>query len=304
MPIAGQPAADPSALVVVDRSGRSSGRRCVHPLTRVPPPDARLVSRSYGFLHAGLTNVAEWSDSRCDCSSSALTRMRKRLRRAARTSPKPASVSSSKRSSADAQHAGEHLDPAVGGEHQRPPALADPERLDVLADLAVEVRAGVGSDHRHDVPLDANPRSGHDRSHGCSLALTLANCSDAADRRSSSPTGPRRWSSPLRPPRRRRSPATVALLGLLVAGGALLVGRAALDGTAETVWTVVGGLLLIGAVVPRWSPLPAALGRRARRSARQRLRSLLDSGGEASAVVIETTEFTVRRRAGRRGRRR
>ena len=36
----------------------------------------------------------------------------------------------------------------------------------------------------------------------------------------------------------------VALLGLLVAGAALLVGRAALDGTAETIWTVVGVMLL------------------------------------------------------------
>ena len=86
---------------------------------------------------------------------------------------------------------------------------------------------------------------------------------------------------------------TVALLGLLVAGGALLVGRAALDGTAETVWTVVGGLLVIGAVVP---PLLAcfrlfSVGRSSGQLVSD-FRSLLDSGGEASAVVIETTEFT------------
>ena len=42
----------------------------------------------------------------------------------------------------------------------------------------------------------------------------------------------------------------VALLGLLITGAALLVGRAALDGTAETIWTVVGIILLIAAVVP------------------------------------------------------
>ena len=86
---------------------------------------------------------------------------------------------------------------------------------------------------------------------------------------------------------------TVALIGLLVAGGALLVGRAALDGTAETLWTVVGALLLIGAVVP---PLLAcfrlfAVGRSSGQLVSD-FRSLLDSGGEASAVVIETTEFT------------
>ena len=86
---------------------------------------------------------------------------------------------------------------------------------------------------------------------------------------------------------------TVALLGLVVAGSAFLVGRSALDGTAETVWTVVGVLLLIGAVVP---PLLAAFRLFAvGRSSGQLVsdfRSLLDAGGEASAVVIETTEFT------------
>jgi hypothetical protein len=86
----------------------------------------------------------------------------------------------------------------------------------------------------------------------------------------------------------------VALLGLFVAGTALLVGRAALDGTADVVWTVVGVLLLIGAVVP---PVIASfslqsVGRFARDLVAE-LRSLLDAGGEASSVVIETTEVTV-----------
>jgi hypothetical protein len=85
----------------------------------------------------------------------------------------------------------------------------------------------------------------------------------------------------------------VAVLGLIVAGIAFLVGRAALDGTAETVWTVVGALLLIGAVVP---PLIASfrllsVGRSSAQLVTE-LRSLLDGGGEASQVVIETTEFT------------
>jgi hypothetical protein len=80
---------------------------------------------------------------------------------------------------------------------------------------------------------------------------------------------------------------------LIVAGAALLIGRAALDGTAETVWTVVGALLLIGAVVP---PLLASfrllsVGRSSAQLVTE-LRSLLDRGGEASEVVIETTEFT------------
>jgi hypothetical protein len=86
---------------------------------------------------------------------------------------------------------------------------------------------------------------------------------------------------------------TVAVIGLLVAGSALLVGRAALDGSAETVWTIVGVLLLIGAVVP---PLLAcfrlfSVGRSSGQLVND-FRSLLDTGGDASAVVIETTEFT------------
>jgi hypothetical protein len=86
---------------------------------------------------------------------------------------------------------------------------------------------------------------------------------------------------------------TVAGLGLLVAGGAFLIGRSALDGTAESVWTVVGLLLLVGAVVP---PLLASfrlfsVGRSSTQLASD-FRSLLDAGGEASAVVIETTEFS------------
>jgi hypothetical protein len=84
----------------------------------------------------------------------------------------------------------------------------------------------------------------------------------------------------------------VAVLGFVVAGSALLIGRAALDGDAETVWTVVGTLLLAGAVVP---PLLAcfrllSVGRSSTRLVSD-FRSLLDAGGEASAVVIETTEF-------------
>jgi hypothetical protein len=87
--------------------------------------------------------------------------------------------------------------------------------------------------------------------------------------------------------------ATVGLFGLLIAGSALLVGRAALDGTAETVWSVVGLLLLVGAVVP---PLVAsfrlfAVGRSSGQLVSD-FRSMLDAGGEASAVVVETTEFT------------
>ena len=86
----------------------------------------------------------------------------------------------------------------------------------------------------------------------------------------------------------------VALIGLVIAGATFLVGRAALDGTAESVWTVFGVMLLAGAVVP---PVIAALSlRRVGRSAAQlvsELRSLFDSGGEASTVVIETTEVTV-----------
>ena len=58
----------------------------------------------------------------------------------------------------------------------------------------------------------------------------LANCSGAADRRSPRRSG-HRGDHPLRPPRRACSPAIVALIGLLVAGSAFLVGRAALDGT-------------------------------------------------------------------------
>jgi hypothetical protein len=84
----------------------------------------------------------------------------------------------------------------------------------------------------------------------------------------------------------------VAVLGLVVAGSALLIGRSALDGEAETVWTVVGTLLLAGAVVP---PLLAcfrllSVGRSSTQLVGD-FRSLLDAGGEASAVVIETTEF-------------
>jgi hypothetical protein len=86
----------------------------------------------------------------------------------------------------------------------------------------------------------------------------------------------------------------VALLGLFITGAALLVGRAALDGTAETVWTVVGIILLIAAVAP---PVIAAFSLRSvgKFGAQlvSELRSLLDSGGEASSVVIETTEATV-----------
>ena len=85
--------------------------------------------------------------------------------------------------------------------------------------------------------------------------------------------------------------AGVAVVGLGVAGGALLVGRSALDGSAETVWTVVGVLLVAAAVVP---PLLAAVRLRSiSRDTTQLVsdfRSLLDAGGEASTVVIETTE--------------
>jgi hypothetical protein len=85
----------------------------------------------------------------------------------------------------------------------------------------------------------------------------------------------------------------VALIGLAIAGATFLVGRAALDGTAETVWTVFGIVLVAGAVVP---PVIAALSlRRVGHSAAQlvsELRSLVDSGGDASTVVIETTEVT------------
>src|SRR6187200_239188 len=48
----------------------------------------------------------------------------------------------------------------------------------------------------------------------------------------------------------------VALIGLVIAGATFLVGRAALDGTAETVWTVFGIVLVAAAVVP---PVIAAL---------------------------------------------
>src|SRR5262245_21749302 len=86
----------------------------------------------------------------------------------------------------------------------------------------------------------------------------------------------------------------VALIGLVIAGATFLVGRAALGGTAETVWTVFGIVLLAGAVVP---PVIAALSlRRVGHSVAKlvsELRSLFDSGGEASNVVIETTEVTV-----------
>jgi hypothetical protein len=86
----------------------------------------------------------------------------------------------------------------------------------------------------------------------------------------------------------------VAVLGLIVSGSTFLVGRAALDGTAETVWMVVGALLVIGAVAP---PVIAAFSLRSvSRFARElvaELRSLLEAGGEASSVVIETTEVTV-----------
>jgi hypothetical protein len=86
----------------------------------------------------------------------------------------------------------------------------------------------------------------------------------------------------------------VALIGLLIAGSTFLVGRAALDGTGEAVWTVFGLALLAGAVVP---PVIAALSlRRVGRSAAQlvsELRALFDAGGDASTVVIETTEVTV-----------
>jgi hypothetical protein len=87
--------------------------------------------------------------------------------------------------------------------------------------------------------------------------------------------------------------ATVAGLGLLVAGGAFVIGRSALDGTAESVWTVVGLLLLVGAVVPPGlaSFRLFSIGRSSTQLVSD-FRSLLDAGGEASAVVIETTEFT------------
>jgi hypothetical protein len=85
----------------------------------------------------------------------------------------------------------------------------------------------------------------------------------------------------------------VALIGLVIAGATFLIGRAALDGTAETVWTVFGIVLVAAAVVP---PVMAALSlRRVGHSAAQlvsELRSLFDAGGEASTVVIETTEVT------------
>ena len=85
----------------------------------------------------------------------------------------------------------------------------------------------------------------------------------------------------------------VALLGLFVTGSALLVGRAALDGTAESIWTAVGIILLIAAVVP---PVIAAFSLRSvgKFGAQlvSELRGLIESGGEASSVVIETTEVT------------
>jgi hypothetical protein len=87
--------------------------------------------------------------------------------------------------------------------------------------------------------------------------------------------------------------AVVAVAGLLVAGTAFLVGRSALDGSAETLWTVVGLLLLACAVVP---PLVASfrlfsVGRWTGQLVGE-FRSLLDAGGDATTVVIETTEFT------------
>ena len=83
----------------------------------------------------------------------------------------------------------------------------------------------------------------------------------------------------------------VAIVGLCVAGGALLVGRAALDGSAESVWTVVGLLLVVGAVGP---PVLASfrlysVGKWTGQLVGE-FQSLIDKGGEASAVVIETTE--------------
>jgi hypothetical protein len=87
--------------------------------------------------------------------------------------------------------------------------------------------------------------------------------------------------------------AVVGVMGLLVAGTAFLVGRSALDGSAEQVWSVVGLLLLAAAVVP---PLLASfrlysVGRWTNQLVDE-FRSLLDAGGEASTVVIETTEFS------------
>ena len=55
---------DPGALVVVERVvGADAPRRGGRATTPVPPPDAGLVSRPYGFLHAGLTNIADGANS-------------------------------------------------------------------------------------------------------------------------------------------------------------------------------------------------------------------------------------------------
>ena len=151
------------------------------------------------------------------------------------------------------------------------------------------VRASTPTD-RHDVTLDVNPGTRH-ISHTISLALNWQTAPMQptvgllADRATAVITRYVRLGAAVA--------GVVALIGLLVAGSAFLVGRAALDGTAETVWTVVGGLLLVGAVFP---PTLAcfrllAIGRSSGQLVGD-FRSLLDSGGEASAVVIETTEFT------------
>lgn len=83
----------------------------------------------------------------------------------------------------------------------------------------------------------------------------------------------------------------VAVLGVAVAGGAELIGIAALGGGEEKVWVVIGGLLLAAAVVP---PLVASVRLRAipRHTGQLAtdLRAMFDAGGEARAVVIETTE--------------
>lgn len=83
----------------------------------------------------------------------------------------------------------------------------------------------------------------------------------------------------------------VAIVALVVIGLAYLLGILALDGTARTVWLVLGGLLLLVGVL--W-PLRAALGLRQLPKALgnfvTEVQTLLSDDAEARHVVIDTVD--------------
>ncbi len=217
---------------------------------------------------------------------------------------------------------GERVDLAARIEDERPPGGGDREVAEVLRDLGLEVRLGVGSAHRHAIAgrvVDEVPGGGHRGIgvHDSSLPCQTSNDMDESDDPSrrgrdddepivaDSVRGPRSG-APLDELARRAVGALLALLrranafagGVLIFSivaciGGYLLGIAALDDGARAVWVVLGGVFAawsIGAVlVAMWR---LYLVRRGSAALVGEVRSLIGGDLDSQRTVVETVEVS------------